>query len=212
MLNMPLFESAPELLKALAHENRLKIIELLSFGECCVEDLSSVMQISVKLVSAHLRVMRTAGLLTTRKEGVRVYYRLANSDVLELYQHIKEITQSPSEAIPIINEKRFTLTLKQLLDELDTSLLIDVREETDFTKGHIPNAINVPVTELYQWSKSYSQEDDKLIIVYCEHVYCIQAIEAIELLMNKHYRVKIYPNGLQEWKTAGFEVESKSKK
>ncbi len=207
MLSTYSFENASDLLKALAHENRLKVVELLSFGECCVEDLASVMGISVKLISAHLRVMRTSGLLTTRKEGVRVYYRLANSDVLDFYRHVKEITQAYSGVTPIMNDEKHSLTLKQFLAVSDHSFIIDVRSPVDFAKGHIPGATNIPVEELYQWCSSYTQDDDRLLIVYCENVYCIQAIDAIRLLLDKHYKVKIYPNGLQEWKNAGFEIE-----
>ncbi|RQW62770.1 ArsR/SmtB family transcription factor [Vibrio viridaestus] len=201
------YENASDLLKALAHENRLKIIELLSFGECCVEDLAYVMGASVKLISAHLRVMRTSGVLATRKEGVRVYYRLANSDVLELYNHVKEITQASSGVTSIVNGGEHSLTLKQFLAVFDGALLIDVRSEKDFSKGHIPGALNVPVEELYVWSQSYSNDDDKLIVVYCENVYCIQAIDAVQLLLEKKYKVKVYPNGLQEWQNAGYDVE-----
>lgn len=207
MLSPYSFENASDLLKALAHENRLKIIELLSFGECCVEDLAYVMGVSVKLISAHLRVMRTSGVLTTRKEGVRVYYRLANSDILDLYKHVKEIIQSSTGVTAIINDAQHSLTLKQFLNVYEEALIIDVRFEKDFNKGHIPGAINIPVDNLYEWSASYKQNDDRLIIVYCENVYCIQAIDAVKLLLERQYKVKVYPNGLQEWQNAGFEIE-----
>lgn len=207
MLSSYSFENASDLLKALAHENRLKIIELLSFGECCVEDLAYVMGASVKLISAHLRVMRTSGVLTTRKEGVRVYYRLANSDVLDLYKHVKEIIQTSTGVTAIINDAEYSLTLKQFLNVYEEALIIDVRFEKDFNKGHIPGAMNIPVDHLYQWSLSYKPKDDRLIIVYCENVYCIQAIDAVKLLLERQYKVKVYPNGLQEWQNAGFEIE-----
>ncbi len=88
MLDSETYENVGDFVKALSHEKRLQLIDLLSEHERCVEDLSQAMGIGVKSVSAHLRVMRTHGVLATRKEGNRVFYRVRNREILDLYRHI----------------------------------------------------------------------------------------------------------------------------
>ncbi len=63
-------------LKALADENRLALVELLAGGERCVCELSAATGLSVALVSHHVKRLRLAGLVTTRKEGQWLHCRL----------------------------------------------------------------------------------------------------------------------------------------
>lgn len=91
MLDSTTYENVGDFVKALGHEKRLQLIDLLSEYERCVEDLSNAMGIGVKSVSAHLRVMRTHGVLITRREGNRVYYRVSTIEILDLYRHIVDV-------------------------------------------------------------------------------------------------------------------------
>lgn len=91
MLDSATYENVGNFVKALGHEKRLQLIDLLRDDERCVEDLSNAMGIGVKSVSAHLRVMRTHGVLTTRRDGNRVYYRVRNTEILDLYRHIVDV-------------------------------------------------------------------------------------------------------------------------
>ncbi len=86
MLDSYAYENVGEFAKALGHEKRLIIVKLLSSHERCVEDLATAMGVGIKSVSAHLKVMRTQGIVITRKEGLRVYYRLRNDDMLKIFQ------------------------------------------------------------------------------------------------------------------------------
>jgi ArsR family transcriptional regulator, zinc-responsive transcriptional repressor len=87
-------EPAVELLKALAAPVRLALIEELAGGPCCVHELVDRLAVSQPLVSQHLRVLRTAGLVTAGRRGREVEYALADDHVshvvLDLLRHADE--------------------------------------------------------------------------------------------------------------------------
>ena len=70
------FEKAADLLRALSHPVRLRIIELLSGGELCVKSLEETLEISQSSVSQHLSRLRYAGLIESERKGHLVCYRL----------------------------------------------------------------------------------------------------------------------------------------
>lgn len=72
-------KAAAKLFKALADETRLRILALLSHGELCVCDLMEVLQLPQSTVSRHLAHLRNAGLVHDRRQGVWIYYRLAEA-------------------------------------------------------------------------------------------------------------------------------------
>jgi ArsR family transcriptional regulator len=71
------FESAADLLRALAHPVRLRIVDLLSNGELCVKRLEEILGVSQSSVSQHLSRLRYAGLIESERRGHLVCYRLA---------------------------------------------------------------------------------------------------------------------------------------
>src|SRR3954447_24846756 len=79
--------------RALADPKRLCVLESLAEGELSVGDLSTRVRCQVPNMSQHLAVLRSAGLVITRKEGSTVFYRLADSRVLEAYQLIQAIAR-----------------------------------------------------------------------------------------------------------------------
>ena len=79
--------------RALADPKRLCVLECLSAGELSVGDLSSLAQCHVPNMSQHLSVLRSAGLVTSRREGSTVYYRIADPRVLDAYMLIRDIAR-----------------------------------------------------------------------------------------------------------------------
>ena len=73
-----------ELLKVLGHPERLAILLLVYEEEMCVKDLMEALQISQPKVSQHVGLMKELGILSFRKEGTKVIYRLSNSVVKEI--------------------------------------------------------------------------------------------------------------------------------
>ena len=74
-------------LKLVSDENRLKIICLLTRGEKCVCEIWQNLGISQNLASHHLKVLKRFGLLSSKKAGLKVIYRL-NDSILQEYQHL----------------------------------------------------------------------------------------------------------------------------
>jgi ArsR family transcriptional regulator len=77
--------------RALADPKRLCVLESLADGERSVSELSTCVGCQVPNMSQHLAVLRGAGLVTTRRVGSTVYYRLADARVLEAYRLIQTI-------------------------------------------------------------------------------------------------------------------------
>lgn len=78
-------ELVAEVLRALGHPLRLKIVEFLRAGERCVCEIIPAVGAEQSVVSKHLSVLRQAGILEARKEGLRVIYRIRDPAILDLY-------------------------------------------------------------------------------------------------------------------------------
>jgi DNA-binding transcriptional ArsR family regulator len=83
-------EHAAEILRAAGDPGRLRLLELLASGELCVTELAELSGNSLPTVSARLRVLRGARLLTRRRDGKHQYYALADRHVAELVQGVLE--------------------------------------------------------------------------------------------------------------------------
>jgi ArsR family transcriptional regulator len=79
--------------RALADPKRLCVLESLASGELSVSDLSAVAGCQIPNMSQHLAVLRSAGLVSTRREGSTVFYRLTDARVLEAYRLIQDIAR-----------------------------------------------------------------------------------------------------------------------
>ncbi|MDA8236766.1 MAG: metalloregulator ArsR/SmtB family transcription factor [Chloroflexi bacterium] len=79
--------------RALADPKRLCVLETLAAGEASVSELSACVGCQVPNMSQHLAVLRSAGLVTSRREGSTVYYRLADPKVLEAYRLIQVLAR-----------------------------------------------------------------------------------------------------------------------
>jgi len=77
--------------RALADPKRLCVLESLAAGELSVSELSTTVGCQVPNMSQHLAVLRSAGLVTSRREGSTIYYRLADQRVIEAYRLIQSI-------------------------------------------------------------------------------------------------------------------------
>ncbi len=77
--------------KALGHPARLRIVAMLSTGELCACQITAVLDLAPSTVSAHLAELRRTGLLTERKDGRWVYYRISESDeTVEIVQMLRK--------------------------------------------------------------------------------------------------------------------------
>src|SRR2546427_3897564 len=86
-----LYEGFAEVARALASGRRAEIADLLAQGERPVEEIAGEIGQSVANTSHHLRAMAKAGLVTTRRDGTRIFYRLASERVGELWSALRDV-------------------------------------------------------------------------------------------------------------------------
>lgn len=203
-----------EIAKALAHPHRLEILELLAQGERNVEALAERARLSVANASQHLRLMRQAGLLASRRAGKHVVYRLSDASVLGLVaalhrvgeQNLAEVREvlgsyfHERDAMEPVSRNELSRRLK---DGLVT--VLDVRPSDEFSAGHLPEAINIPLSELGKRLRELPK--NKEVIAYCRGPYCVLAFEAADLLRKRGYTVRRLEDGFPEWKAAGLPVD-----
>lgn len=209
-----LYEQVARIGKAVASPKRLELIELLCQGEKAVEMLATQAEISVKLASAHLRELRLARLVETRKEGKYVLYRLASTSVADLWVNLR------SEAEERLVELQVALaSIVAHGDELEGMdradimkkakagevLVLDVRPAEEFTSAHLPRARSLPVDELKKRLNELPK--DVPIVAYCRGPFCLMAKDAVELLRKKGYRAFHLTDGVAEWRARGLPVE-----
>lgn len=84
-------DDAGRLLKALANTDRLLLLCQLSQEELCVQDLEERLDIHQPTLSQQLGVLRTEGLVETRREGKRIYYRVASEEALAVVRTLYDL-------------------------------------------------------------------------------------------------------------------------
>ena len=86
--------------------------------------------------------------------------------------------------------------------------VLEVRPPEEYAAGHVPGAMNVPLTELEQYLEALSPDQE--IVAYCRGPHCVLAFDAVAKLRKKGLRARRLEDGYPEWKTAGFPVEVSS--
>src|SRR5207244_6017630 len=87
------YDGFAEVAKALASGRRAEIVDLLAQAERSVEDIADEIGQTVANTSHHLRAMARAGLLTTRRDGTRIFYTLASERVGELSSALRDVAR-----------------------------------------------------------------------------------------------------------------------
>jgi ArsR family transcriptional regulator len=210
-----IFASLADIAQAIGHASRLDILEHLAQGELSVEDLAMRAGLSIANTSRHLQILRKARLAEPRRAGKRMIYHLVGeTDVIVLLSALGRIGERNNAEIQLVMANYFgkrdmlePLTRAELLARIkaDDVLILDVRPDDEYAKGHIPTAINIPLGELE--ARMASLPRDRLIVAYCRGPYCVFAVEAVALLRAQGFEVRRLEDGLPEWRTAGLMVE-----
>lgn len=209
-----LFASLAEVAKALGHGHRLEILELLAQGERSVEALAERVGLPVANASQHLRIMRRAGLLASRRDGKRVFYRVSDPSVLDLTASLRRVAERNlaefREVIAGYFQRRDALepvSRKDLVQRLKDGLVtvLDVRPEDEYAAGHLPKAVNIPLRDLARRLRDIPKSRE--IVAYCRGPYCVLAFEAVALLRRHGFKVRRLQDGYPEWKSAGLAIE-----
>ena len=210
-----LFSQFARVGKALSNANRLELLEFLAQGERSVEELAKVSGLSVANTSQHLQHLRQAGILTSEKQGLHVFYRISGNDVLELLNTLRSVAQRHIADIDklvtsylSVKDNLEPLAREELLQRIQHDLVtvLDVRPAIEFTAGHVPGAVNVCLDELEEYLKKIDTNQE--IIAYCRGPHCILAFDAVAKIREKGINARRLEDGFPEWKLAGLPVET----
>src|SRR5690348_1319934 len=208
-----LYEGFAEVARALASGRRAEIADLLAQGERPVEEIAAEIGQSVANTSHHLRAMARAGLVATRRDGTRIYYRLSSDRVGELWaamrdvaaehvaglEHLARAYLGERDGIEVVSRAELAARL-----ERGEVLVLDVRPAAEYAAGHIAGSRSVPVTELRRHLRALPAGAD--VVAYCRGPYCVYADEAVRELTRHGLRARRLADGFPEWKRAGLPV------
>ena len=210
---LALFAQFAAVAKSLAHAHRLELLEQLAQGERSVEVLAERTGLSVANASQHLQQMRGAGMLAARRDGKFVYYRLADSAVLDAMAALRQIAERNVAEVERTALGYFTgrdsqrPTSRRDLTEMmrvGTATALDVRPADEFALGHVAGAVNIPLRELE--ARLGELNSTRRIVAYCRGPYCMLAYEAVALLRARGFCARRLEDGLPEWRAAGLPV------
>lgn len=208
-----IFEQLAQVARVLGHAHRLELIEHISQGERSVERLATLIGQSIANTSAHLQHLRRGGFVETRRDGKHVLYRLSSGPVTDLIGALRIFAErSRAEVRELVSDYFGRLdalepvSRTELIERLkhgDVTLL-DVRPEDEFALGHLPDALNIPMSELER--RVADLPSGREIVAYCRGPYCVLSFEAVEMLRRRGFAVRRLEDGFPEWKAAGLEV------
>jgi rhodanese-related sulfurtransferase/DNA-binding transcriptional ArsR family regulator len=210
-----LFEGFAEVAKALGSGRRAEIVDLLAQGERSVEEVAAELDQSVANTSHHLRALARAGLVTTRRDGTRIHYRLASERVGELWAAMRDVAEAhvagleklagaylgDRDGIDTVDRNELAARLKD-----HSVVVLDVRPEREFAAGHIVGARSVPISELRKHLKALPSDVE--VVAYCRGPYCVYADDAVRELIKRGFKAVRLEDGFPEWRRAGHPVAS----
>lgn len=209
-----LYEQVARIGKALSSPKRLELVELLCQGEKAVEVLAAQAEISMKLASAHLKELRQARLVDTRKEGKYVVYRLADPGVADLWVNVR--AQAEERLVELQVALSSLMDHEDELEHVDRGtileraragdvVVLDVRPAEEYASGHLPHARSLPLDELKKKLKELPIGTP--VVAYCRGPFCLMAKDAVGLLRKKGYRAFHLTDGVAEWSARGLPIE-----
>lgn len=209
-----LFDGFAEVAKALGSGRRAEIIDVLAQGERHVEDLAHEIGQSVANTSFHLRSLAGAGLVVTRRERTRIYYRLASERVGELWAALREVAGAHLEQLDDLaaaylgdRDQLEQISRDELARRLHEGgvVVIDVRPEAEYASGHIAGARSIPIDRLARQLRRLP--DGVEVVAYCRGPYCVFADDAVRLLRRRGRTARRLEDGYPEWRGAELPVE-----
>ena len=200
---------------ALSAPARLTLLEQIAQGERGVDSLAEKTGLTVANASQHLQQLRRAGLVTSRRAGKAVIYRLSDAKTLALMDLLRVLAEGNLAQVEGI--------LRGLSDGADAPepvsredlaarltegsvIILDVRPADEFALGHIPGARNVPPPDLEALVPTL--EGGAEIVAYCRGPYCIYAHQAVAALRRHGLNARRLKGGLPEWRAEGRPVSA----
>lgn len=211
----PLYEQVARISKALASPKRLELLDLLAQGAKTVDQIALQAHIDIKLASAHLKALKVAHLVESKRDGKFMVYALSGDDVPGLLVRLREVAESHLVELSLklaeIGSQQSSASVeghKTLLKKIRAgeAVLLDVRPVEEYDAGHLPMARSVPIDEIRQGLKALSPDIE--VVAYCRGPFCRWSDEAIALLQAKGFKASKLSYGVAEWQAAGFSTEA----
>lgn len=210
-----LFNQFALVARAMGNGNRLELLEFLAQGERSVDALAAVAGLSVANTSQHLQQLRHAGLVSSRKEGQKVYYRLSGDDVSEAFAALRSVAERHQAEVRrlvddylVVKDGLEPVPAQELLQRVRDGLVmvLDVRPPEEYAAGHLPGAVNVPLAELERKLRTLDPRTE--VVAYCRGPHCVLAFDAVQRLRDAGFTASRLDGGLPEWRLAGLPVET----
>lgn len=209
-----LFDAFGEVAKALANGRRAELIDVLVQGERHVDELAAEIGQSVANTSFHLRVLATTGLVTTRRDGTRIYYRVASVRVAELWAALRDVAAAHHDQLDELaaaylgdRSRLEQIGRAELAERIATGevVVVDVRPAAEYAAGHIAGARSIPIDDLAARVKALPAGVE--VVAYCRGPYCVYADDAVRLLRRRGRAARRLEDGFPEWQRAELPVE-----
>lgn len=198
---------------AVSTPRRIELLDLLAQGERTVADLAEEIATPIKNTSAHLRALRAAGLVGTRRQGPHVFYRLADQRVHDFIHQLQELARDRFAEVERVTREYLDgrdalepITARELRRRLRDGdvTVIDVRPRNEYEAAHIPGALCVPIEQLRHGRVALPKGRE--VVAYCRGRYCVYAVDAVALLRKRGYRAVRVVDGLPGWRREGATV------
>jgi rhodanese-related sulfurtransferase/DNA-binding transcriptional ArsR family regulator len=208
-----LFDHIARVGKALGSGKRLELLDLLAQGERSVEALARAAGLGLTSASAHLQTLKQAGLVATRREGTRIHYRLAGSDVADLYARLRDVAAGHLADVDAARQAYLgpagdaeEVSRDELLRRAQAGdlVVLDVRPAEEYAAGHIPGAVSIPVDQLAD--RIAELPDGVEVVAYCRGRFCVFAHDAVRLFTAHGRPARRLVDGMLEWRLADLPV------
>jgi rhodanese-related sulfurtransferase/DNA-binding transcriptional ArsR family regulator len=204
--------------RAIGSGPRLELLDILAQGERSVERLAEAAHLTVGNTSQHLHHLRRAGLVTSRKVGTSVIYALASPEVLTLVRALRRVAEQNLAEVGRIVQHFYhardnlePVSRDEMRKRLrkNSVLVLDVRPLDEYTAGHVPGAVSLPVSELKRRLKEIPKGRE--IVACCRGPYCVYSYDAVEILRKAGFAARRLDGGFVEWKLAGLPLVSEAR-
>jgi len=208
-----LYEQVARVGKALASPKRLEMLEMLAQGEKSVEGVAEAVGVDIKLASAHLKALKEARLVQSRRDGKRMLYRLSGQDVAQLGVTLRQVAEEHLVELRLAvqqmmaePERLAKVGRKELMAQAKRGevVVLDVRPPQEYETAHLPYARSMPLAELAHRLSELPRDVE--IVAYCRGPFCLMSDEAVAMLKESGFCARKTFDGVSEWQAAGLPV------